>query len=162
VVPALRIPGGGSRRSDCLLETAVDIESPALDGDGTPTNRQTCVDNDPGCDFDPAAGSCQFRVWLCFGGGDPRIECAADSVASIELKKPGTRDKGDLALLRQTLLDRLGALALPLSAGERCTQHVGVTVPAGRKDAKLSLKVRNSLGTRDSDTIKLRCQASAP
>src|SRR5262249_52800209 len=128
----------------------------------TPANKQTCVDNDPGCDFDPNPGTCEFRVWLCFGGADARIGCAADSVASIELKKPSARDQGPLAALHEALVQRLGALSLPLTAGERCTQHVAVDVPAGKKDGKLSLKVRNPLGNRDSDSIKLKCAVAAP
>ena len=57
VVPALRIPGGGSRRTDCLLESAMRLATPALGRDDIPSKTQACVDNDPGCDFDPAPDS---------------------------------------------------------------------------------------------------------
>jgi len=157
VVPALRIPGGGSKRTDCLLETSVDMATPTLKGDGTPSNKQSCVDNDPTCDFDPAAGSCEFHAWLCLGGSDARLSCAADSVAGIELRKPSDKDQGDLAALRQAVLQRLGAFSLPLPPGERCTTHIDIDVPAGRKDGKLSLRVRNPLGDRDSDNLKFKC-----
>jgi cysteine-rich repeat protein len=128
LVPPLRIPGGGSKRTDCLLETSIDMQTPTLKGDGTPSNKQVCVDNDPTCDFDPNPGSCQFHVWLCFGGDDARIACGADSV--------------------------------PLPAGERCAKRVDVDVTAGKKDGKLSLKVSDPLGDRDTDSIKLKCAAA--
>jgi len=157
VVPALRIPGGGSKSTDCLLETSVDIGTPTLKGDGTPSNKQICADNDATCDFDPNAGSCRFHAWLCFGGGDPRIACNADSVAQVELRKPSEKEQGDLAALRQAVVQRLGAFSLPLPAGERCTTRIDVDVPAGRKDGKLSLRVRNAVGARDTDNLKFKC-----
>jgi cysteine-rich repeat protein len=157
VVPALRIPGGGSKSSDCFLETAVDIQAPTLKGDGTPSNKQVCADNDPGCDFDPTPGSCRFHAWLCFGGGDDRLACTPDSVAEIELRKPSEKEQGALAALRQAVVQRLGAFSLPLPAGERCTTRIDVDVPAGRKDGKLSLRVRNAVGSRDTDNLKFKC-----
>jgi cysteine-rich repeat protein len=160
VVPALRIPGGGSRRSDCLLETSIDMQSPTLKGDGTPAGKQVCVDNDPSCDFDPTPGSCQFHAWLCFGAGDARIACAADAVASIAVQKPSVKDQGGLAALRQALLQRLGAFTLPLPAGEHCTQRMNVEATAG-KTTKLSLKVSDPLGARDSDSLQFKCEAAA-
>ncbi len=54
-------------------------------------------------------------------------------------------------------MQRLGALTLPLPAGERCTTRVDVDVPAGRKDGKLSLRIRNTIGARDSDDLKFKC-----
>jgi hypothetical protein len=84
----------------------------------------------------------------------------ADSVASIEVKKPSEKDQGSLAVLRQALTQRLGAFTLPLPAGEQCAKRVDVEVTAGKKDGKLSLKVSNALGDRDTDSIKLKCAAA--
>jgi cysteine-rich repeat protein len=161
VVPALRIPGGGSKRTDCLLETSVDIQTPTLRRDGTPSNKQICVDDDPGCDFDPSPGTCRFHAWLCLGGNDARISCAADSVVSTEVRKPSDRDTGDKAALRQAALQRLGALSLPLPPGERCTTRIDVDVP-GRKEGKLSVRVENPLGGKDTDTVKFKCVPPKP
>ncbi len=158
VVPALRIPGGGSKRTDCLLETSVDLQTVTTKRDGTPSNKQICTDNDPTCDFDPNPGSCSFHVWLCFAGSDARLACAADQVASIELRKPSEKDTGAPAALRQAVVQRLGAFTLPLPAGERCTARIDVDVSAGRKDGKLGLRVRTPLGDRDSDNLKFRCE----
>jgi cysteine-rich repeat protein len=159
VVPPLRIPGGGSTRTDCLVETSIDMQTPTIKSNGLPSNKQVCVDNDPTCDFDPNPGSCEFHAWLCFGGADTRLACAADSVASIAVTKPSVKDQGSLAALRQALLQRLGAFTLPLPAGEHCTQHVNVEATAG-KTTKLSLKVSDPLGGRDTDSIQFKCQAA--
>ena len=162
LVPPLRIPGGGSKSTDCQLETALALQNVVLKGDGTPSNKQVCTDNDPSCDFDPASGSCRFHAWLCFGGADDRLACAADSVASIEVRKPSERDQGPAAALRQAVLARVGALTLPLPAGEQCTQHIDIDVPAGKKQATLSMRTRNPLGSKDSDSIKLKCLPQSP
>src|SRR5262249_33252001 len=94
LVPPLRIPGGGSKSTDCQLETslALNLNNLVLKGDGTPSNKQVCTDNDPACDFDPVAGSCRFHAWLCFGGADARRGCAGDSVASSEARKPAEEE----------------------------------------------------------------------
>jgi cysteine-rich repeat protein len=160
VVPPLRIPGGGSKRTDCQVETSLDIQNVTLRRDGTPSNRQLCVDNDPSCDFDPNPGSCQFHLWLCFGGADDRIACAADSVASVDVRRPRVTDQGNLAALRQALIARLGQLSLPTPAGEVCTRRVDVDVAAG-KQAQVALRTLDAVGDRDSDSIKLRCNATA-
>ena len=52
-------------------------------------------------------------------------------------------------------LTRLGFLYVLFSS-----IPVRATVPDGRKDGKLSLKVANPLGDRDSDSIKLKCAAA--
>jgi cysteine-rich repeat protein len=160
VVPPLRIPGGGSKRTDCQVETSLDIQNVTLKGDGTPSNRQLCVDNDPSCDFDHNPGSCQFHLWLCFGGADARIACAADSVTVVDVRRPSAKDQGNLAALRQALIARLGELSLPTSGGELCTRRVDVDVTAG-KQAQVSLRTQDVAGDRDSDSIKLRCNAKA-
>jgi hypothetical protein len=54
----------------------------------------------------------------------------------------------------------LGAFTLPLPPGEQCAKRVDVEVTAGKKDGKLSLKVGDPLGDRDTDSIKLKCAAA--
>jgi hypothetical protein len=93
---------------------------------------------------------------------DERLACAADSVASVEIRRPSIRDQGPAAALRQALQQRIGALSLPLPAGEQCTQRVDVDVTAGKQQANLLLRTRNPSGAKDSDSIKLRCLAQAP
>jgi hypothetical protein len=47
-------------------------------------------------------------------------------------------------------------LSPPLPPGERCTSRIDIDVAAGRKDGKLSLRIRNPLGDRDSDNLKFK------
>lgn len=162
LVPPLRVPGGGSKTLDCLLETALAMGTPTVDGRGLPSKKQTCVDGDPTCDFDPAAGVCGMRAWACLGGADPRIGCLADVVATTEVRKPSVRDFGPLAALRQALVSRLAALGSPVGPGERCSRRIDVPVPVGRKGVSLQLRVASPAGSRDTDSLKLRCQAPEP
>ncbi|HKA28514.1 MAG TPA: hypothetical protein VKH82_03995 [Candidatus Binatia bacterium] len=55
------------------------------------------------------------------------------------------------------MLQQLGTFTLPLPAGERCTQRVNVDVTAGKSQRKLSLRVGNPFGDRDTDSIKVKC-----
>ena len=64
VIPALRIPGGGSRITDCQLEGVLDFPGPALDRAGIPSRKQRCTDGDPACDRDPAVGTCTIAFWI--------------------------------------------------------------------------------------------------
>src|SRR5262249_24451546 len=75
----------------------------------------------------------------------------------------GARSSADRtpARPRQALLQRLGAFTLPLPAGEHCTQLVNVEATVG-KTTKLSLKVSDALGVRDSDSLQFKCVAAAP
>ena len=68
--PAGRIPGGATSR-DCVAEWALAAGQLAVARNGLPSNKQTCVDNDPSCDFDPTPGNCRFHLWVCVGGDDP-------------------------------------------------------------------------------------------
>lgn len=156
VVPPLRIPGGGSKATDCQLETALDLAAPAVDRKGLPSAKQECVDGDPGCDRDPAAGSCGFATWACVAGADARIGCAADHVADLEVRRPTTRDTGTLAALRATLLQGLGAYQ-PTGPGEVCSGRMILRVPADKRWAKLQLRTHNAARRSDTDTLRLRC-----
>src|SRR3954468_13927675 len=64
VIPALRLPGGGPGKTDCHVETVLDLATPTLDHAGLPAPRQHCVDGDPACDRDPAPGVCSFAFWV--------------------------------------------------------------------------------------------------
>src|SRR5262249_9723926 len=70
------------------------------------------------------------------------------------------KDQGLPATLRQEVLQRLGALTLPLPAGEHCTERVNVEATAG-KTTKLSLKGSDPLGARDSDSLQVKGVAAA-
>jgi cysteine-rich repeat protein len=155
LVPALRIPGGGSRTVDCALEWAASLAPATLEVDsrGLPRNRQSCVDADPACDFDPTAGTCRFHVFACVGGGDARLPCAPAAVSSLDIAKPGV---GDPAL--PGLLAAVQSLGLPAGPGETCSATVAVDVPA-RRQVRVKTRTRHADGKTDSDTLKLKCVA---
>lgn len=157
-VPALRIPGGGSRAADCQLETAIALASPAVDGKGMPSSKQTCVDGDPGCDRDPTPGRCAFATWACVAGDDARLGCTATHVNSLEIRRPTTRDTGALASVRAALQGGLGAY-LPTGPGEVCSGRMMLGVPVGKAWTKVQLRTRNDANVADTDTLKLRCLA---
>lgn len=156
VVPALRIPGGGSKATDCQLETALDLAAPATDRRGLPGAKQECTDGDPACDRDPAPGQCGFAAWACVGGGDARLGCTATHVASLEIRRPTTGDTGALAGLRAELLRHLGAY-VPAGPGEACSNRMLLRVPADERWAKVQLRTRDAANRPDTDTLRLRC-----
>ncbi|MCW5891697.1 MAG: DUF4215 domain-containing protein [bacterium] len=156
VVPALRIPGGGSKATDCHLETAVALAAPATDRTGLPSSKQTCRDGDPACDLDPAPGSCAFATWACVGGADARLGCAAAQITSLEVRRPTSRDGGALAALRAELLDHLGGY-VPAGPGEVCSHRMLLHLPADKRWARVQLRTRDAAGRSDTDTLRLRC-----
>ncbi len=158
VVPAVRIPGGGSRLTDCQLETALYLASPALDGKGLPSTKQSCTDGDPGCDRDPAPGRCGFGMWACVAADDARLGCGAVQVASLEVRRPSARDTGTLAAIRAALLQGVGAF-VATGPGEVCSGRMVLSVPTGKSWTKLQLRTRDAAGTPDTDNLKLRCLA---
>lgn len=157
VIPVLRIPGGGARGSDCQLEAVLDLASAVLDRDGLPSRKQRCVDGDLGCDRDPAPGSCSFAFWICVAGGDARIGCAADHVASLEIRRPGAGAGGVLGAVRAELHDKLGAY-VPTGPGEICSGCMLLRVPVSRRRLAVRLRTRNAAGR--PDTVSLRCDAT--
>jgi hypothetical protein len=156
--PALRIPGGGSRKTDCALEWAVPLDASRLvvDRRGLARKRQTCVDDDPSCDFDPSAGTCRFRLFVCVGGGDARFGCAPATVSSVEVVRPRPSD-GHPA--RAALVAALEGLGFPAGPGERCTGGVDFPVAAGT-EGRVAARALLTSGKADSDTLKLRCLAA--
>ncbi len=157
--PALRIPGGGGRPIDCALEWALGLDDGRVvrDGRGLPKNRQDCVDGDPACDLDPAAGACRIRLFACLGGADTRLACAAAAVAAVAVIRPKATDPGTL---RDALLHALGEIAFPVGPGEACTRGIDVDLPAAKKGLVLKSSALRSDGKKDRDSLKLRCLPS--
>ncbi len=154
-VPALRVPGGGMKSSDCQVETVFDLAVPRLDHGGLPSRRQRCVDGDPGCDRDPAPGACSFAFWVCVAGEDTRIACAAEHVAALEIRQPKANAVGAAAAARLELLDKLGAY-VATGPGEVCSGRMLIGVPA-RKTLHIQLRATSGGGRVDTDTVRLRC-----
>jgi len=159
--PAGRIPGGSSAH-DCIAEWALATSALAVAHNGLPSGKQSCVDNDPSCDFDPTPGSCRFHLWTCLGGDDARLGCAANAVASVALQRPNAKATGPAAVARQALLDAFTRLPLPTpGSGELCGERVDIDVPAGKGKAVVSATATTADGLRDRDTLKLSCVPTA-
>jgi hypothetical protein len=98
--PGHCIRGGGSKRSDCLVEFIV-LPGPERDRSGDPDRKLTCRDGDETCDGDGVAnGTCVFSVALCLVNADPRLPCDLSEIATFESNHPPfeTQVLGDLPL----------------------------------------------------------------
>ncbi len=114
-------PGGGSPRTDCLLEWQI-TPPPPLAG-GIPANTIECTDGDPACDADAQAdGQCSVSVSLCVAGLDARLpDCNASAfgtpnlaVEFAELRKPArVRKDGYDAYNRRWLAEALRRIDVP-------------------------------------------------
>lgn len=88
------IPGGGSAKTDCMLEWLVNNPNNPLDKKGFPSMKQSCMDGDPSCDFDSTAGQCTFHMAACLNVDDPRLVdkhgqqvCRPSEIAKIDVTK---------------------------------------------------------------------------
>jgi cysteine-rich repeat protein len=156
-VPApLRIPGGRSA-SDCTSEYALAIGTPALVRGTLPATKQSCVDDDPTCDFDPTPGTCRFHLWACLGGADERISCAASGITSARVDRPSASQSGPAAAARAALVAAFDRLVLPQPAGEKCTRRIDLDLPAGRSKLTIRTQAQSANGPTDRDNLKLGC-----
>jgi hypothetical protein len=173
--PGRCIAGGGSKRTDCVMEIMPTGPAP-LNRKGTKVKAKVrCIDGDPACDLDGAAdGTCTFGVSLCFGNGDPRLpSCVTDTVGSVEVLRPSAA-KGDENAAR--LEQALGALGLEVRrrgaviaeqqtplGGDLCGPVVRLTVPAptGSRRAvqkRFQIAATSTGGRRDKDAFALSCE----
>ncbi|HYV57754.1 MAG TPA: hypothetical protein VE911_09415 [Candidatus Nitrosopolaris sp.] len=140
--PATCLPGGGSPRTDCVIEWG-----------GVSAMTASCVDG-TACDQDGAAdGTCTFPLVACLnvtGSAD----CTPGTLAGPPTVKPTKTPAA------QALASALAALA---PSGHDCTPP-GVTVPlkvglSGIKAGAARMRVSAvSGGLRDSDKLALTCQ----
>jgi cysteine-rich repeat protein len=156
--PPLRIPGGGSKLTDCAFEWSMNLGTPVVDAKGLPKTTQQCTDNDPVCDSDPTVGSCRFRIWGCVGAGDTRFACSATQVSRVDVKAPSATAKRpeDIAA-RTALLNGFQSFTFPAGPGEECTGGFGVDVPAGKRRLVLRAETRLASGKKDTDALQLKC-----
>jgi hypothetical protein len=171
--PTSFVGGGGSKKTDCLLEWGI-LNAP----DGAKP-KQICTDGEP-CDRNPEPG-CRFNVQLCLNVRDTSLEgCVADGAATFALKRP--KLEGDGIVPANALLDAVAALggtrdgdtvtfAPALSGNNRCTPRIDLDVPlrerGGRpRTGKLVLKVKHAGSVsggngRDTDALKLFCRPAS-
>lgn len=155
IAPDLRIPGGGSKKTDCMWQWSMDIGAGDLltDKRGIARNKQTCRDGDPICDFDPTPGNCRVRVYGCAGAANDDISCLQQDVFEQLIKRPKTNAKRPHEVAARAEMDAvLGAMSFPVTGGEVCSQGMFLDVPV---DEKLRMTVRVT-GTKKKDTDSLR------
>lgn len=157
--PALRIPASPGRR-DCVHEWSIEHGAPTVLNNGLPSAQQTCVDNDPSCDFDPTPGNCRFHLWECMGGADSRIACGAEAITGATVLRPNAAATGADGNVRQALINALSLLQFPVGPGEFCAGRADIDVPAGRRRLVLRAGATTAAGFTDRDTLRLGCTPS--
>ncbi len=164
-----RIPGGGSVRTDCHVEWRVNnpANEPFYDRRGQINAEQTCVDNDPACDFDAGiAGNCRFRVGLCMNNTDVPGCFRATQVNDWQLVSPSAAQAAARAQLAAAR-DALYGVATPLAGTtgkDLCSGFVEIDVElTGGAGAyrEGQMKLRSSADasdeSRDKDRLRLTC-----
>jgi cysteine-rich repeat protein len=73
----------------CQVEWAVTNAKDSPDRYGLPNYVQTCVDQDPTCDFDPTPGRCRFQVAVCLNNTNPNLVCnPPNGLSAVTLQSP--------------------------------------------------------------------------
>jgi cysteine-rich repeat protein len=170
-----RVPGGGAAKSDCYAEWSVDNTAnlPRYDKHGAINASQTCVDDDPRCDFDGGVpGSCTFAVDVCVNNTNLPACDPEFRVLQWELRKPSaSKALSDplAAAVRNAFAAVVPGAVVGPDARDLCSPHVMVTLPpkgtvARPKPRKLTLVTRTSLysGATDADKLRLVCLPAAP
>ncbi len=173
--PGRCIAGGGSKRSDCLLE--VTSTAPVtLNRRGSKIKSVIrCSDGDAACDLDGARdGQCTFGVAFCFGNADPRYpKCTPSPISSMEVLKP----KATRSTSAQRIEQALGALGVEVRRRGRviadattpvgdsqCSPLVRLVMPAPKTSGgkplleKFQLRATAMSGQRDKDQFTLACE----
>lgn len=103
--PLALIPGGGTGKTDCILEWFVQNPNNPLDKKGFPDVKQSCVDGDPTCDADEISGQCTFLVTSCLNVDDDRLVdrkdvriCFPSDVVEVDVEKARSLEPAFVAL----------------------------------------------------------------
>ena len=93
-VPGRCLPGGGAKKSDCLVEFNTTGPITYTKNLRRVRNVLRCTDGDPRCDRDGKVdGKCTFGVNVCVANKDPRFpHCAQSPIRSFEVKRPRSGD----------------------------------------------------------------------
>jgi hypothetical protein len=154
VAAATLIPGGGGRRTDCIMQMSAEgVGFPA----GKTPKGVSCADGDV-CDVDGQRnGVCLFRVSLCLN--EPTRACQPRTVrrARVKTKKRSpvadTELQAALAAIPLPTKETVCSPAVLVSVPLKGPNHRGV-VPERRVTVKGSAKAG---AHTDSDTYKLTC-----
>lgn len=151
--------GGGSGRTDCLLEWSV-IPPAIVARHIWPTAR--CRDGDPLCDADREPGRCTFLLAPCFNMQDPALpQCVpAEPLEHFTITSPPI--DAPSGSIERTNVDVLAASlpAFPFAGSSTCTAPVPFVVvrrsAAGLGRAHIRMAVATDT-RRDYDHLVLEC-----
>lgn len=149
--PGLCTPTNG-RSTRCAYEWLVNPNLTVKKG--LPTEKVSCRDGQPFCDFDGAAnGACTFHVAACLNSNDPRVNCSQVPIDSIALAKPkptsldptdATNAATLLGGLQNADANSVGAVfgatvtyTPAATTGDACTAFLDLTVPVGKRSFAL-------------------------
>jgi cysteine-rich repeat protein len=181
------VPGGGCRRTDCLL--AVQVRPvPALQRNDFPRPKLICYEGDARCDADTDLdnATCIVGLRLCINNSDARFpDCASPQIDSIEVRSPRASttkpvEIANLTLLESQAADPSGGFGVGVKRGTTivtpgssnavpnlCSEPLPVNVPLRRSAsgklyaARTSIKLRTySASSADTDRITLLCRPS--
>ena len=173
--PGRCIGGGGSTRSDCLLEVTSSAPVSLNRRRTRVKNVIRCSDGDAQCDLDGARdGQCTFGVSFCFGNADPRYpHCTPSEIQSMEVLRPKATRSSAAAEIEQAL----GALGLEVRrrgrvigdstwpvGNSQCSPLVSLVTPAPKAKGKkaslqeFQLSATAINGRRDRDQFILACE----
>jgi hypothetical protein len=179
--PGHCIVGGGSVRTDCLMEMS-SAGPVTLNSRGTRVKGALyCADGDVACDLDGSRdGYCTFGVSLCFGNSDPRLpKCKPRMIRGVEVLKPNARkttsvssaanveDLERAATILGLEVRRRGRIVAPATTalGENfCSPRVRLRTPSpalvGGKAAKRKFVLRATAtsGQQDKDRFTVVCK----
>jgi cysteine-rich repeat protein len=162
-------PGGGGRKTDCLLEWIIDnpTNDPLYDRRDRISSKQICRDNDPDCDADGGVtGTCTFRVSMCLAVADGDYpDCGPARMSALEIRRPSTRELAKnpgAGPVRERVFAAFEAAATG-PAGS-CSDLLELPVPMrrnGTRPGRLVLKVgaTSADGRRDHDALRFKCVA---
>jgi len=181
------VPGGGARRTDCMMEWLTE-PMPLLTRAGFPKNKLICYEGDPRCDFDVDLqnNSCLFHLRMCINNEDPRFSsCSPSDVKVFEVRAPRPRavmkpaDEANLLALEHQAggdglhmtVARKGVqiyVGSPNATRNACTGPIAVQLPLRvtpkgrvfRSFTRLRTRGVNSTGRVDADALRLECRPS--
>jgi hypothetical protein len=180
--PGNCIAGGGSKRTDCLMEFATGGPLEFNKRGNKIKGLLRCADGDPACDLDRTRdGQCTFGVALCFANADPRYTgCEPSPVRSLEVLKPNPARSLSVSgrANAQRLESTLAAVGLEIRrrgrvvaseqtpmGGNQCTSRIKLMVPAGHAlgkgtpfKQKYLVQAQATNNKRDKDKFTLICE----
>ncbi len=164
--------GSGNKLTDCMVAWTVDnpTNSPLRDAHGAFRATQTCIDDDPACDFDGGVpGSCTFHVEVC--ANTFTMTCPGfGRLFGWELRQPSPAKAAkhpELAAVRAALAAVPASIIGPVQSS-LCSDWLAVPVMLRGANAdapgKLLLedRARDYDGRQDVDKLKLVCLPAAP